>query len=130
MARKWKCTCRKKKFSICVLIFILLSASFCNGKVFSEETRENYLQEKFVRMFRNRIPAWKLSKNGVFSGPYFPVFGLNLRIQSEYKKIRTRKNSVFGHFSRNVPIFRDCFLQFLFISYYIIKLLGLTTSFD
>ena len=44
-----------------------------------------------------------------FSDPYFPVFGLNteihnanLRIQSEYRKIRTRKNSVFGHFSRGV----------------------------
>ena len=42
----------------------------------------------------------KLSKCGVFSGPYFPVFGLNteifgvnLRIQSEYRKIWTRKNT-------------------------------------
>ena len=50
--------------------------------------------------------AWKVSKYWVFSGPYFPTFGLNterhyvfLRIQSEYWKIRTRKNSVFGHFS-------------------------------
>ena len=40
-----------------------------------------------------------------FSGPYFPVFGLNtkiypvnLGIQSKYGKIRTRKSSVFGHF--------------------------------
>ena len=48
-----------------------------------------------------------MSKYGVFSGPYFPVFRLNteiycvnLCIQSEYGKIRTRKNSVFGHFSR------------------------------
>ena len=47
-------------------------------------------------------------KDGVFSGPYFPVFGLNteiyeviLRIQSEYRKILTRKNSVFEHFSRS-----------------------------
>ena len=24
-----------------------------------------------------RFPAWKLSKYGVISGPYFPVFGLN-----------------------------------------------------
>ena len=46
-----------------------------------------------------------MSKYGIFSGPYFPAFGLNterysvsLRIQSEYGKIRTRKNSVFGHF--------------------------------
>ena len=49
--------------------------------------------------------ALKLSKYGVISGPYFPVFGLNteiysvnLRIQSEYRKIRTRNNSVFGQF--------------------------------
>ena len=40
-----------------------------------------------------------------FFGPYFPLFELNteiyfanLCIQSENKKIRTRKNSVFGHF--------------------------------
>ena len=49
---------------------------------------------------------WKVSKYGVFSGPYFPVFGLNTeiyedRIQSEYGKIRSRKNSVFRHFSRS-----------------------------
>ena len=42
-----------------------------------------------------------------FSCPYFPAFGLNMvryevsfRIQSECRKIQTRKNSVFGHFSR------------------------------
>ena len=51
--------------------------------------------------------ARKVTKYGVFFGPYFPVFGLNteiysvnLRIQSKYRKIRTRKNSVFGHLSR------------------------------
>ena len=56
--------------------------------------------------------AWKVSKYGVFSGPYFPVIGLNteiyvvnLYIQSEYRKIRTRKNSAFGHFSRSAKIF-------------------------
>ena len=45
----------------------------------------------------------------LFSGPYFPAFGLNterygesLRIQSECGKIRTRRNSVFGHVSRSV----------------------------
>ena len=49
-----------------------------------------------------------VSKYGVFSGPYFSVFGLNteiygmdLRIQAEYGKIRTRKNSVSGLFSRS-----------------------------
>ena len=52
--------------------------------------------------------VWKASKCGVFSGPYFLAFGLNtekyevsLRIQSEYGKIRTRKNSVFGHISHS-----------------------------
>ena len=55
--------------------------------------------------------AWKVSKYGVISGPYFPVFGLNteryggsLRIQSEYRKIRIRNNSIFGHFSRNLML--------------------------
>ena len=50
----------------------------------------------------------KVSKYEVFSGPYFPAFGLiteryevSLRIQSECRKIQTRKNSVFGHFSRS-----------------------------
>ena len=52
-----------------------------------------------------------MSKDGVISGPYFPVFRLNteidsvnIRIQSEYRKIRTRKHSVFGHFSRSVSV--------------------------
>ena len=52
----------------------------------------------------------KIVKNtGFFSGPHFPVFGLNaeiyevnLCIQSECRKIRTRNNSVFGLFSRSV----------------------------
>ena len=51
--------------------------------------------------------VWKVFKY-VISGPYFPIFGLNteiffvnLRIQSEYRKIRTRNNSVFEHFSRS-----------------------------
>ena len=47
----------------------------------------------------------KVSKYLVFSGKYFPVFGLNteiysgnLRIQSEYRKIRTRKTSYLDTF--------------------------------
>ena len=57
--------------------------------------------------------AWKVSKYGVFSGPYFPAFavntetyGVNLRIQFECRKIRTRKNSVFGYFSRSDELTR------------------------
>ena len=51
------------------------------------------------------LTAWKVSKYGVISGPYFAVFGLNteiysvnLLIQSECRKIWSRNNSVFGHF--------------------------------
>ena len=40
--------------------------------------------------------ASKVSKYGVFSGPYY------LHIQSECGKIRARKNFVFGQFSRSV----------------------------
>ena len=55
------------------------------------------------------LTAWNVSKYGVFSDLYFLAFGLNTkryfvspRIQSENGKIRTRKNSVFGHFSCSV----------------------------
>ena len=52
-----------------------------------------------------------MSKYEVFSGPYYPVFGLNteiygvnLCIQSEYTKIRTRKIYVLGHFLHKVRL--------------------------
>ena len=52
--------------------------------------------------------VWKKSKYGVIPGPYLPVFKLNMErysispcIQSKYRKIRTRHNSVFGHFSHS-----------------------------
>ena len=55
--------------------------------------------------------AWKVSKYGVFSSPYFIVFGVNsviyevnICIQSEYGKTQTRKNSVFGHFSHSASM--------------------------
>ena len=35
--------------------------------------------------------AWKVSKYRDFSCQYFPVFGLNTEIQSEYKNIHTQK---------------------------------------
>ena len=52
---------------------------------------------------------WKVSKYGVFSGPYFQAFGLTMErypvylcIQCKWGKIQTRKNSVFRHFSHSV----------------------------
>ena len=61
----------------------------------------------FLSISQYTPTAWKLSKYGVFSSPYFPAFGLNterhgvsLHIQSECGEIQTRKDSVFEHFSR------------------------------
>ena len=53
------------------------------------------------RLFSSGVShtAWKVSKYGFISGPYYPDPAL--RIQSEYRKIRTKNNSVFGHFSRS-----------------------------
>ena len=66
------------------------------------------IYEKRALIYFNHT-AWKVYKYRVFSGPYFPAFGLNMErhfvslcIQSECGKIRTRKNSVFGHFSHSV----------------------------
>ena len=60
--------------------------------------------------------AWKVSKYGVISGPYFPVFGLNtaiysvtVRIQSKYRNMWTRDNSVFGH------LFTECNIKKSFL---------------
>ena len=53
----------------------------------------------------------------VFSGPYFPlselnmeIYGVNLRIQSEYKKIRTRKKLCIW------PIFTQCMFLLRLVS--------------
>ena len=49
----------------------------------------------FITLIKGAATALKGSKYGVFSG-----FS-GVRIQPEYRKIPTRKNSVFGHFSRS-----------------------------
>ena len=46
-----------------------------------------------------------MSKYGDFSGPYFPVFGLNT---GKYRNIRARKNSVFRHFLSSVCVKSVC----------------------
>ena len=76
--------------------------------LWSRLTETNPIPIDFMWHIQHTRTAWKLSKYGVISGLYFPVFGLNteiyeinLRIQSAYRKIRTRNNSVFGQFSRS-----------------------------
>ena len=83
------------------------------AKPFNKFYAEVGLITSIIIAFPKPYSAWKVFRFGVISGPYFPVFGLNLltkiygvnlRIQSEYRKIRTRNNSVFGHFSCRVTI--------------------------
>ena len=64
-----------------------------------------YLVYRFSRHTQHCVKCVQIRS---FSGLYFPAFGLNteryeisFRIHSECGKIRTRKNSVFGHFSRS-----------------------------
>ena len=71
-------------------------------------TKPKLLNAKTTLLHLLILTLWKVSKCRVFSGPCFLVFGLNteiysvnLRIQSEYRKVRTRGDSVFGHFSRS-----------------------------
>ena len=66
-----------------------------------------------VGIFLQIFTAWKVSKYGVFSGPYFPVLGLNteiycvnLRIKLEYGKIQTRKTPYLDTF---LSVFELCF---------------------
>ena len=82
---------------------IFLQQSHNSAHIPTTEINEN------LYLLSQSSTVWKVSKYGVFSGPHFPTFGQNterysisLRIQSEYGKKRTRKNSVFGHFSRSV----------------------------
>ena len=66
------------------------------------------------KTFKISYTARKVPKYGVIYGPHFPVFGLNteiysvnLRIQSKYRKRRTRNNSAFGHVSRSETVMYD-----------------------
>ena len=65
----------------------------------------------FLMFYILTITVCKVSKYGVTSGQYFPVFWLNteiyrlnLRIQSEYRKIPSRNNSGFGYYSGSAVI--------------------------
>ena len=71
-----------------------------------------------------------MSKYGVISGLYFPAFGLNteiygvnLRIQSEYRKIWTRNNSVYGYFSCSACLWFAHLTKFVWLNHYHYKAL-------
>ena len=92
---------------------------------FAEKHSINFLKQTFqekateiihwrhLKRYSWFITAWKVSKYRVISGPYFPASGLNterfevsLCIQSKWGKIRTRRNSAFGQFSRSIYVSR------------------------
>ena len=85
---------------------MIKACSFKIGKIEYAVSDAGDYSELISPSQRKHSTARKVCKYGVFSGLYFPGFGLNteihfvnLRIQFECGKIRTRKNSVFGHFS-------------------------------
>ena len=55
----------------------------------------NTMASSYHSKFRSLKTAWKVYKYEFF-------WSLFLCIRTKYRKIRTRKNSVFGHFSRSV----------------------------
>ena len=75
-----------------------------------ESTLKNPSNSSSVNLENPKLTLRETYSNAeLLSGPYFPVFGLkteiyfvNVRIQCKYGKIRTRKNSVFGHFLQSV----------------------------
>ena len=68
--------------------------------------KKNIINTKLMSYIRRSTNCVKSVQIRIFSGPCFPAFGLNMEryglsvpSQSEWRKIRTRKNSVFRHFS-------------------------------
>ena len=54
---------------------------------------------------------------------YLFLYFVNLRIQSEYRKIQTRNNSVFGHFSHNMAVMNTPFHRIKYWKHFIITIL-------
>ena len=89
---------------------------FCTTQIFGclINTLSKYIRKICFNLRISKCStAWKVCKYGVISGSYFPIFGLNtkiysvnLTIQSKYRKIRTRNNSIYGHFSRSEVFYK------------------------
>ena len=90
-----------------VLVFLLLTKCWL-GDLMLFRQLALWWNQFIIIIFLISFTTWKVSKYGVFSGPYFLAFGLNrerysvsLPTQSDCGKTRTRKNFVFGHFWRS-----------------------------
>ena len=77
------------------------------------------------KLARKPITAWKVSKYWVISGLHFPalwlnmeIYSINPHIQSEYRKIWTRKYSTFRHFSHSDYLNKLIIFVWLFVSFF------------
>ena len=106
-------------------------ANFLTSSQIKDLSRKSK-QTLLTRHLEYSFTAWKVSKYGVISGPYFPAFGLiteryelSLRIQSECGKIRTWNNSYLDTFHAVINAYFDqmfsktlCKLVFKFLQAY------------
>ena len=119
--RNWIMDWWKEVCPIVLISFIYMFTSFILEKLntWKGHNNRNFLPNiKRAKCLTPRLfvyfnTAWKVSKYGVISGPYLPVIRLNteiyfvnLRIQSVYRKIGTRNDSIFRHFSRSAIIMK------------------------
>ena len=113
----------EKLFPIVWIIFIYVHKCLCFNMEFPRFFLKSLLNVSAVNVLKTGFftahSARKVSKYGVFSGPYFPAFeltteryGVSLRIQSKCGKIQTRKKlriwTLFTQF-KSSPLSYWCF---------------------
>ena len=114
---KWdtkKMRINRKRFSAKTLLskfnkkFDRILLSSISWKLWNDGNGASLPIEKRVDLYK-RFTAWKVSKYGVISGPYFPAFGLN-----------TERYEVFGHFSRSGSL-KNCMFSYQWTVSYTIE---------
>ena len=81
-----------------------------------------------VRIFLYLDWIWRFTSvqiRSYFWSVFFCIYEVNLCIQYKYRKILTRNNSVFGHFSRSVRLLKK---ELLTIRNFFICFISFTTS--
>ena len=83
-------------FTLCFLKKFLFNLRHCSkGWIAKLNQEKDNLSSKVCASLCENLPHKPLFRPNIGKS-------VNLRSQSEYREIRTRKNSVFGHFSRSV----------------------------
>ena len=59
-----------------ILTSIINDPKVSQTKIYKSNTNVYYITSETFTCYK-RLHAWKVSKYGVISGPYFPIFGLN-----------------------------------------------------